>query len=85
MIEEFLFNYCPWIDRVWLILCWLGEIVKDQVNPGLSTFLHHPTNLWPGWDWAQMNALYSSRAAPWNLAHRKYLTFLLGDDDDDDF
>ena len=84
MIEEFLFNYCPWLQRVWLILCWLFAIVQDQVNPGLHKFLYYPTHLWPGWDWAQMNAIYSGRHSPWQRSGFAVVGFYYSDDDDDD-
>lgn len=80
MIEEFLLNYCPWLQRVRLMLRWFYEIIIDQVNPGLSVYLY-PTHLWPSWDWGTVNALMSHAKRPWVWADYGFYD----NDDDDDF
>lgn len=71
-------TYFPWVQRVAWIADWFYRILLDQMGSKESVMF--PPMLWPGWDWAQVNALYSHRAAPWSLS---YLLRNEWDDDDD--
>lgn len=61
-------DYFQWIRRVRYILAWLYEIMAHQVKSCHELWYPHPT-LWPGWDWARVNALYSHRSAPWHFSY----------------
>ena len=64
------------------ILEWFHEIMLDQVNPALCR-MFCPPSLWPGWDWAQMNAIYSNRTSPWHSSW--VFSAYNGVPDDDDY
>lgn len=59
-------TYFPWVYRLAWILEWFYRIMLEQMGSRASVMF--PPMLWPGWDWAQMNAIYSSRSAPWHFS-----------------
>jgi len=62
------------IRRLGRIVRWLWLIMANQVNWVVCS------NLWPGWNWGQDNALLSHSNRPW--AKRPWLN-LPGYDEDD--
>jgi hypothetical protein len=52
------------LQRLGWIVAWWIEIMEEQVDPGRFR-LFVPPALWPGWDWAQVNATTSHAKRPW--------------------
>ncbi len=74
------------IQRFRAVLQWFWELMADQVN-WHDGFYFVPPSLWPGWDWAQQNALYCHSRRPWaRFPKATPLPGYEGEDfDDDDF
>jgi len=76
-------TYFPWISRVAIILGWLYDLLREQVDPAYEDLLFAPPDLWPGWSWAQLQAIQSHAMRPWRHSWTlNQETHYLDDDDD---